>query len=113
MTEFDPLLRFVLAGLAVWRVTHMFVHEDGPGDVFVRLRRALGSTFLGRLIDCFYCLSLWVALPFALLAAQKWTGRLLGWLALSGASCLLERIGAQPVSITPISEEEHHELLRR
>src|SRR5437016_2834288 len=33
--------RFLLAALAVWRVTHMLVREDGPWEILVRFRRGL------------------------------------------------------------------------
>lgn len=42
-------------------------------------------------MDCFYCLSLWIALPFGILLGETWKERLLLWLALSGAAILLER----------------------
>lgn len=82
--------RFALAALATWRVTHLLAEEDGPGDAIVRLRARLGDGQAGELMDCFYCLSAWTAMPFAL-----WVGRRrdapLAWLALSGAACLLEQ----------------------
>jgi Protein of unknown function (DUF1360) len=86
-------LTFMLASLAVWRVTHLLAEEDGPGDVVVWVRTRLGTGMLGRLMDCFYCLSLWIAAPAALLVARRddvgqWV---LSWLALSAAACLLER----------------------
>src|SRR5437773_3849614 len=52
---------FVIVVLGVWRITHLLWGEDGPGDIFVRVRRLAGKSFFGRLLDCFYCLSLWVA----------------------------------------------------
>ena len=61
--------RFVLAVLATWRVTHLLASEDGPADIVVRLRRMLGQSLLGRLMDCFNCLSLWIAAPAAFLLA--------------------------------------------
>ena len=82
---------FVLGVLSVWRITHLLNAEDGPGKILVRLRRLAGSGFWGELLDCFYCLSLWVALPFALLTGSSWREKLLLWLALSGAAVLLER----------------------
>ncbi len=82
---------FILGALGVWRVTHLFNAEDGPAEVLVRLRQLAGSRFLGRLLDCFYCLSLWIAVPFALVLASGWHERLLLWPALSGAAILLER----------------------
>lgn len=89
-----PWFCFCLAALAVWRVTHLLCAEDGPFDVCVRLRRALGESFLGRLLDCFYCLSVWIAAPAALLLARDWPERLLWWLALSPAAILIERVHA-------------------
>jgi hypothetical protein len=83
--------RFVLVSLAVWRVTHLLAEEDGPGDVVVRLRARLGDSIAGRAMDCFFCLSLWIAAPFAVLLAGDVLTWGLMWLALSGAACLLER----------------------
>ena len=85
---------FVLAALAVWRVTHLFNAEDGPFDLLVGLRRLAGSGAIGKLLDCFYCLSLWVAVPFALLLEDTLKQRVLLWLALSGAAGLLQRLSS-------------------
>ena len=81
----------ILGVLAVWRVTHLLNAEDGPKDMFVKLRRLAGNGFWGRLLDCFYCLSLWVSAPAAVLLASAWWERLFLWLAMSGGACLLER----------------------
>jgi hypothetical protein len=54
-------LRFVLAVLATWRITHLIVYEDGPWDAIARLRKVAGAGFFGKLMDCFYCASLWVS----------------------------------------------------
>lgn len=78
--------------LAVWRLTHLLALEDGPADLVFRLRTWLGNRAMGRAMDCFYCLSVWIALPFGLLLAVSWLDRTLGWLALSGAACLLEKL---------------------
>jgi len=83
--------RFALASLATWRITHLLAEEDGPADVVVRLRGRLGSGQLGSLMDCFYCLSVWVAAPLGVLTARRPREAPLTWLALSGAACLLER----------------------
>ena len=53
----------VVGMLAVWRVTHLLQAEDGPWDVVVRLRQAVGNGFWGKLLDCFHCLSVWIAAP--------------------------------------------------
>jgi hypothetical protein len=78
--------------LAVWRLTHLLQAEDGPWNLIVRLRKFAGNGFWGQLLDCFYCLSLWIAAPFAWFLGQGVLERLLLWLALSGAAILLERI---------------------
>jgi hypothetical protein len=91
---------FVLAVLATWRVTHLLAAEDGPGDIVVRFRALLGQSFAGRLMDCFYCLSIWIAAPAALFVTRRWLDWIMVWLAVSGAACLLERLGQQ----TPVSQ---------
>lgn len=107
-TNLDPWLRWVFAALAVWRITHLMALEDGPFDAMLRLRQSLGGSILGRLLECPFCLSLWVAVPFAAFLAGPPADRILAWLALSGATCLLERATATPVVITPVSEKEEH-----
>jgi hypothetical protein len=91
LNELRPIWRFCLSALAVWRLTHLLASEDGPWDVIVRVRARLGQSILGRLMDCFYCLSLWISLPLAVILSDGWSGLLVYWLALSGAACLLEQ----------------------
>ncbi|HWG21052.1 MAG TPA: DUF1360 domain-containing protein [Terracidiphilus sp.] len=83
-------LRFGMAALATWRVTHLLVREDGPADAIARTREWLGESRLGALMDCFYCTSMWVAIPFAFFVAKKPVGRVTAWLALSGIACLID-----------------------
>jgi hypothetical protein len=117
MNEFYGL---ILGILGVWRITHLLVAEDGPFQFFARMRRFAvlrNAGFWGELLNCFYCLSLYVAVPFAWFLGDEWKARLLLWSALSGAAILLERATgpALPVYIEdPIetSEEVNHELLR-
>jgi hypothetical protein len=80
-----------IAVLATWRLTHLLWGEDGPWSVFARLRRAAGDGFFGQLLDCFYCLSLWIAAPIAWWTGIDWIERGLLWLAFSGGAILLER----------------------
>jgi len=96
-------ISLVIAVLAVWRVTHLFWGEDGPWDLLVRLRRLAGNTVAGRALDCFYCLSLWIAAPMAWLMGHGWQERVLLWLAFSAGAILLERISAEQ----PESEKGH------
>ena len=96
-----PLTSLLVGVLAVWRITHLLWAEDGPGDIFVRLRRLVGDGFFGRLLDCFYCLSLWIALPFAWVLGGTWIDRVLLWFSLSGGAILLERATARTLAAPP------------
>jgi len=85
------ILYLILSVFAVWRLTHMLSKEDGPFDVFYLVRKKAGAGFFGSLLDCFYCLSIWIALPFGIWLGTTWVEKILVWLALSGAACLLEQ----------------------
>lgn len=104
----------VLGVLAVWRLTHLLQAEDGPWDAVARLRRAAGLGFWGRLLDCFYCLSLWTAAPLAVAIGQGPAERLLLWPALSAGAILLERMTRREDLPAPYAEdrENENELLR-
>jgi hypothetical protein len=90
-------LATALAILALWRVTHLLHAEDGPWDLLAKLRGVAGERFFGPLLDCFYCLSLWLALPLAWALSPSWPERLLLWPALSGGAILLERVTQRDV----------------
>lgn len=85
-------IEFLICTLAVWRISHLFSQEDGPFDAVLKFRKLLGQGFFGSLLDCFYCLSVWVAIPFAVYLSRNWTEGIIIWLALSGAACLLFKI---------------------
>jgi hypothetical protein len=109
---------FVLGALTVWRLTHLLHAEDGPWDVVVRLRAALGNGVMGQAMDCFYCLSLWISLPVALVIGSTWLERILLWFALSAAAILLERFTLRPEDLEPFKaaqppiQEDHDAVLR-
>jgi len=103
--------------LGVWRISHLLSAEDGPWNSLAKLRRLAATGFWADLLDCFYCLSLWVAAPFAYFLGEEWKHKLLLWPALSGGAILLERL-------TPRSEDqdrpavytedpEEHDVLRK
>ena len=99
-TEYGmPIFESILGVVAVWRVTHMLAFEDGPGLAFNKLRKRAEQTFWGEVLACFYCLSLWVAAPFALLAMDAWREFALLWPALSGGAILLERLGESRATV--------------
>lgn len=81
----------VVGVLAVWRISYLLQAENGPWNAFERLRRGLASGVWSDIFGCFYCLSLWVAIPFALTLGENWTSRLVLWPALSAGAILVER----------------------
>ncbi len=82
----------VLGGLAVWRVSQLVVRDDGPWQVFARLRRRAESTAGNGVISCIYCFSLWVAAPVAFALGDGWWEKLLAWPALSGAALIVDQL---------------------
>jgi hypothetical protein len=96
------ILYLLLCIPAVWRITHLVSKEDGPFDIVFRVRKKAGNGFWGSLLDCFYCTSVWVSLPFAVWLGIGWPEKLLCWPALSGAACLLEQA-------TTLAKTKHHQ----
>ena len=94
----------VLGILGVWRVTHLLHAKNGPWGMLERLRGLSESPVWRGLLGCFYCLSLWVALPFSLLLAAGTKERLLLWPALSGGAILLERVTSREVQAAYFEE---------
>lgn len=98
--------------LCVWRLTHLFYGEDGPWDVMAKLRQRAGNGFAGKLLDCFYCVSLWVAAPLAYLLGESRMERLLLWPALSAGAILLQRRASSETKIAPPQYFEDEENKR-
>jgi hypothetical protein len=115
MNEARFCIKLVLAVLATWRVTHLLASEDGPAGLIVRFRALLGRSVAGKLMDCYNCLSIWIAAPAALYVSLKPLEWLFSWLALSGGACLLERMVNEPVVIQPMAqpaEGDFNDVLR-
>jgi len=94
----ESFYAFAIASLGVWRITHLVSSEDGPWQAFARLRRIVERFSSPALVGCFYCSSVWVAIPAALWIGAGLEERLLLWPALSAAAILLERttVGREP-----------------
>jgi hypothetical protein len=100
----------VLGVLAAWRITNLLNAEDGPWDLLVKLRKLAGNGVFGSLLDCFYCLSLWVAAPLAWLLGDGWKERLLLWLAISAGAILLQKATSrEPTASVPAEYHEEEE----
>lgn len=99
------LMDFLVLGLATWRLTSLLVKEDGPWDLFARLRSSAGvkfdahsepyaETFFGSLLMCVWCTSVWVGgfLALAFLLAASVTLILCLPFALSAFTISLQRM---------------------
>lgn len=86
---------FLLSVFAVYRLARMAAMEEGPFDLFVRVRGRIDpeqATWIGRGINCALCLGFWISLIFAV--ATNWSHvlalpTLLDWLAIAGAQTVL------------------------
>ncbi len=96
----------LLGALSVWRVTHLLNAEDGPWDLVFRLRRLAGTGFWAGLLDCFYCLSLWIAAPLACVIGESWIERALLWPTLSAVAILLERLSPEKPAEPYFTEDQ-------
>jgi hypothetical protein len=106
------MLSFTIVSLAVWRLSALFSYEDGPFDIFRRLREFIGiehtarypdgeeimipvkNFFLTELVHCVWCLSVWFAIIIVILY-QLWPGETLLIcmpFAISAAAIIIERI---------------------
>jgi hypothetical protein len=98
--------RFVIAVLAIWRLTHLLASEDGPWNLIVHVRRKFGSSVWGKLMDCFNCLSIWISIPFAFYVTSGRLNLLIVWLALSGTASLANRFGQEPIVFEALEHQE-------
>ena len=74
--------------------------------MLAKFRGRLGAGVLGQMLDCFYCASAWIALPFAWVIGDTPGERLLLWPALSGAAALLQR-ATTPADLPTTSADTH------
>ena len=71
-------MRYALAALAIYRLVMLVCTDDGPFDVFLRIRERAGvydrgadgqpTRALGRLLACPYCVGMWWATVIGMLA---------------------------------------------
>ena len=97
------LVRLIILVLATWRLTSLLVWEDGPFEVFARIRHVLGvryddrsmaygTNWLAKGVVCPACASVWFGTFWAV---AYWLWPDVWWLALplalSAGAIALER----------------------
>jgi len=100
MTSF---IMFVVISLSVWRISSLFAREDGPFDVFARIRSFAGVEYdkesemfstngFSKGLICVWCNSVW----FSAVGAVFVSGNVLEWiaytLAMSAVAIMVESI---------------------
>lgn len=98
------VLTIILGALATWRVAHILIYENGPFQIFRRIRIKSGVVYVTdtdevfsykyELFICLWCASVWVGLVTTLLMLL-WP-QIAPWIfmpfALSTLAILLDRI---------------------
>ena len=97
------MLELIILSLATWRVSYMLVEEQGPAEIFDKLRYKIGVqhtdegvpfawNWFAELFTCVWCMSVWVGTIFFVVDA------LTGWawvgipFALSALSILIHEV---------------------
>lgn len=79
------MLDLIILSFAAWRIAHILLYEEGPGNIFVNFRWRFGiyeevdkdgfrkqvadpekANFFTDLISCLYCASVWVGILIAI-----------------------------------------------
>lgn len=95
----------LVLSFAVWRISSLFVDEDGPGDIFAKIRyyvgvrydqnsEAYGTNIVADAFTCLWCFSVWVSFLAAFFSEPKdvmWF--VINWLAISALSIKISTIG--------------------
>lgn len=88
-------MMFLISSLAVWRITHMLLEENGPWELFKRVQNWSDSrnpNVLKEMLQCFYCTSVWVSLPFAIYLGANFIEYIIYTMALSAVAMLIQTI---------------------
>jgi hypothetical protein len=92
----QEIIRLIIDGLAVFRLTILIAKDDGPGYIFWKLRKAppKRSSF-HQGISCPFCVSVWMGFPVAvyerLLPHSIYADAFLLWLAFSAVAICLNQ----------------------
>ena len=84
------LLDILYIALATYSVAYMVTQTAGPFDLFASLRE-ITPTPLKRLLTCYYCLVVWVALCFILIYPSEIGHALTILFAVTGAAYIIHR----------------------
>ena len=94
---------FLIVALAVWRVSSLLVNEDGPFDIFAKIRYWVGVRFnqlsepyginvISKGLTCVWCTSVWISGVGAIFISANILEYIVLVMALSAAAIVIECI---------------------
>ena len=84
--------KYFILVIVTWRVTHLISNEDGPFEIIFKLRQIAGNSFFGKLMDCFYCLSIWIGFLLSIYISNQAIEIIFFTLYFSGTSIIIEKL---------------------
>jgi hypothetical protein len=99
MGSIEFVVRFVLAGLAVWRMSHVIADERGPFRIAELVRNSNLGKVIGAGLDCFSCVGVWMSACFSVFVVPVDWSLAVVVPALSGFSILLEQVIRTPIIV--------------
>jgi len=96
-------INVVILSLATWRISSLLVDEDGPFEIFMKLRNLVGVKFdaegyvygsneLSKQFVCLWCMSLWVGILLSIIYfLLPWTIYVFMGFAFSTVSIWIDR----------------------
>ena len=93
----NELVWIALTILTAYRLAYMLVNDDGPFDLFARMRDKIGvdeqRTWIQRGFGCPGCISFWLSLGGAITIAFSYPTNVIGfltlWFGMAGAALFL------------------------
>ena len=95
----------LLAILATWRLSNLIANEDGPFDVFARLRlragvyydvdsNPIGKNVFARGLLCIWCVSVWIAFVVSFFDPNTVNIHtfIINWLAISAGAIFFDEV---------------------
>jgi hypothetical protein len=98
-------MAILLLVFATWRLTSLIVNEEGPFDIFVKLRTYIGietnaygvsggNNMIAKALTCIWCTSLWVSFLASFFSPYSvnigWF--IVSWLAISTGAILFDEV---------------------
>jgi hypothetical protein len=94
------MTQFIILSLAIWRLCVLLQDDMLPFHLGEKFRHLIGIRYdaysqrqatnqFAEMLLCIYCLSLWIALPFAVYFYREQF--LIYWFALSGAAVIIDK----------------------